>query len=138
MPDAETAPGALAKSGPRIGRKVWWLGLGTSVLTAAALSMNAYAVGLPPIFEEIDNLDKALHFSLAGVLAFFLDGVLQRHMIRVAAIALPLSAVLLLVPAGIEEFLQRYSVNRSSSFGDFFADVAGVAVFIWLSRRLDR
>ena len=72
------------------------------------------------------------------MVSFFLDGALRRRMIRIAGLAVPLAAVLFLVPAGIEEFLQRYSIHRSSSLGDFAADVAGVAVFVWLSRRVGR
>ncbi|HVH44061.1 MAG TPA: VanZ family protein [Labilithrix sp.] len=133
MPDAETAPGK-----PRIGPTIWWLGLAASGLVAATLSLDAYVEGLPPVFEEIPHLDKTLHFALAGVLTFFLDGVLRRRMIRLGPVSVPLAAVLFLVPAAIEEFLQRFSVNRSSSVGDFAADAAGVAFFVWLSRRVGR
>lgn len=140
MPDtlgSGGAPGELATSAPpRIGPVVWWLGLGTSVLVAASLSLVSYAEGLP--FDQLPQLDKAVHFGMGGALAFFLDGVLRRRMLRVGRLALPLAAVLILLPAGIEEFLQRYSIYRTSSFGDFAADVAGVAFFIWLSRRIGR
>ena len=128
----EVAPIAV----PRIGPAVWWFGLGGSVLVAAVLSLVSYAEGLP--FDQLPHLDKAVHFGLGGALAFFLDGVLRRRMLRVGPVGVPLAAALILVPAGIEEFLQRYSSNRTSSFGDFAADVAGVTFFVWLSRRVGR
>lgn len=106
------------------------------MLIAASLSLVSYAEGLP--FDRVPHLDKAVHFGLGGALAFFLDGVLRRRMLRIGPTAVPLAAALVLVPAGIEEFLQRYSINRTSSFGDFAADVAGVAFFVWLSRRVSR
>lgn len=120
----------------RAGR--WWLGLGATSLFAAVLTLIVYEEGLPAPFTAVPQADKALHFGLSGMLTFFLDGVLRRRMVRVAGIAVPLAAVLFLVPAGLEEFLQRYSVHRSSSFGDFAADVAGVTIFLWLSRRVGR
>ncbi len=140
MPDtlgSEQTPGELATSArPRIGPAVWWLGLIACVLVGASLSIVSYAEGLP--FDQVPQLDKVVHFGLGGALAFFLDGVLRRRMLRIGPIALPLAAVLVLVPAGIEEFLQRYSVNRTSSFGDYAADVVGVTFFVWLSRRASR
>jgi len=104
------------------------------VAIAAILSAISYAEGLP--FDQVPHLDKAVHVGMAGALGFFLDGVLRRRMLRIGPAALPLAAVLVLAPAGIEEFLQRYSVNRTSSFADFAADVVGVTVFVWLSRRV--
>lgn len=120
----------------RIGRPVWWLGLVTSVLVAGGLSIEAYSAGLSLLFDRVPQSDKAFHFGVGGALAFFLDGVLRRRMLRVGSVALPAAAVLLLVPAGIEEYLQRYSINRTPSFADFAADVLGVTFFVWLSRRV--
>ena len=125
-----------SEAAPRIGPVVWWLGLAATAFIAACLSLISYAEGLP--LDQPPHLDKAVHFGLGGALAFFLDGVLRRRMLRIGPIALPLAAVLTLVPAGVEEFLQRYSLNRTSSFADFAADVAGVAFFVWLSRRVSR
>lgn len=141
MPDtlaSQEATGELASgtAPSRIGPAVWWFGLAGSAVIAACLSLVSYAEGLP--FDQLPHLDKAVHFGLGGALAFFLDGVLRRRMLRIGPIALPLAAVLILVPAGIEEFLQRYSLYRTSSFGDFAADIAGVAFFVWLSRRVGR
>jgi VanZ family protein len=115
---------------------VWWLGLGASALVAGVLSLVAYDEGLP--FDQLPQLDKAVHFGIGGALAFFLDGVLRRRQVRVGLVGIPLAALLVLIPAGIEEFLQRFSTYRMSSLGDFTADVAGVAFFVWLSRRISR
>ena len=130
------APGDTPALSPRIGPAVWWCGLLGSGLIAAILSLVSYSEGLP--FDQVPHLDKAVHFGLGGALAFFLDGVLRRRMLRVGPVSAPLAAVMLLVPAGVEEFLQRYSIYRTSSLGDFAADVAGVTFFVWLSRRVSR
>jgi len=121
---------------PRIGRAVWWFGLAGSAIVAAVLSLVSYTEGLP--FDQLPHLDKVVHFGLGGTLAFFLDGALRRRMLRIGPVAAPVAAILVLLPAGIEEFLQRYSIHRSSSLGDFAADVAGVSFFVWLSRRVSR
>lgn len=141
MPDAlgtDDAGGLAEGAPPRVGPVVWWFGLGATSFVAACSTWIVYREGLPERFAAIPELDKALHLGMAGALAFFLDGVLRRRALRVGRSSVPLAAVLLLVPAGIEEFFQRYSVHRSSSLGDFAADVAGVAIFIWLSRRIGR
>lgn len=132
MPDTLAPP----PIGPRVKPAVWWLGLVGSGIVAASLSLVSYAVGLP--FDELPHLDKVVHFGLSGALAFFLDGVLRRRTLRVGPLALPLAAALVIVPAGIDEYLQRYFIQRSSSLADFAADVAGVAFFVWLSRRVER
>lgn len=130
-------PTNVAAPRPRVGGAIYRLGLVATVFVTGVLSLIAYKEGLP--FDEIlPNLDKAVHFSVGGALAFFLDGVLRRRAVRLGPLAVPLAALLVLVPAGIEEFLQRYSPNRTSSFADFAADVAGVAFGVWLSRRLGR
>lgn len=134
MPDGETAPRVESS---RVRQEIWWLGLGATLFVASILSAFAYLEGLPAVFDEIRFLDKALHFALAGALAFFLDGTLKRRMVGLGVVKLPLAALMLLTPLALEEYLQRFSANRSSSFSDFAADAAGVATMIWLSRRLD-
>ncbi len=105
--------------------------------SALYLTVIAYAEGLPRIFESFENFDKLAHFGFAGLLSFFLDGALRRRAAFVAfGHAIPLAAVLVLVPAGAEELLQRYSVHRTSSIWDFAADLAGVIVLLSLARRL--
>jgi VanZ family protein len=112
----------------------WWVGFVLIVGIGGALTVVAYLEGLPPQFDG--DVDKVMHFSIAGLLAFFLDGALRRRTaFSAGSVAVPLSALAVLVPSGIEEYLQRYATLRTSSIWDFAADVAGVIVFIPLSRR---
>lgn len=113
----------------------WWAGFAVIGAIAVLLSTIAYRGELPAVFWN-HGVDKVFHFGTAGMLAFFLDGALRRRQLAVAGpLSLPLAAVMVLVPVGIEEFFQRYALFRTSSIWDFAADVAGVAVFIPLSRR---
>jgi VanZ family protein len=117
----------------------WWAGVLLIATVAGYTTVLAYQQGLPEIFAVVWQFDKAVHFSAAGLLAFFLDGALKRRMLmlpRLGGLSIPLAAAMVLVPAGIEEFLQRYSIARTSSIWDFAADVAGVAILVRISRRV--
>ena len=117
----------------------WWSGFGAVVAGGFYLTVLAYQEGLPAIFQRVPQSDKIVHFTIGGLLVFFLDGALRRRTaFTVDHRAIPLAALVVLVPAGIEETLQRYSVHRTSSIWDFLADLFGVLVFLPLSRRLAR
>jgi VanZ family protein len=115
----------------------WWSGFGAIAAGAGYLSMLAYREGLPDLFARVQQFDKVVHFATGGLLAFFLDGALRRRSaFTIGGFAMPLAALLVLVPAGIEEYLQRYSALRTSSIWDFTADLLGVLALLPLSRRV--
>lgn len=120
-------------------RYAWWVGFGSTVAVAGALSALAYADRLPAELDAVPGSDKLLHGTLAGALAFFLDGALGRRDIVVAARRIiPLAAFLVLLPIGVEELLQRLSPVRSSSIWDYLADCVGVTISLSLSRGILR
>lgn len=121
---------------PQVSTRVWWLGLVATGLACVAVSLVAYSEGLT--YGGIPQADKAVHLGFGAGLAFFLDGALKRRVVGTGRIRVPLAALAILVPAGIEEYLQRFSPNRESSFADYAADVVGVALGIWFSRRVGR
>jgi hypothetical protein len=110
----------------------WWTGFAITAALAVGLTVLAYREELPSSFVT-GYRDKIWHFSLSGLLTFFLDGALRRRGIGPGG-RIPLAPLLILLPAGLEEYLQRYATFRTSSFGDLAADAAGVVVFLWLSR----
>jgi len=117
----------------------WWAGLLVIATIAGYLTILAYVEGLPQVFWIVPQFDKVVHFTVGGLLAFFLDGALRRRtLFRAFGLAFPLAAALVLVPAAFEEFLQRYATFRTSSIWDFVADLAGVVVLIPISRRVAR
>lgn len=114
----------------------WWSGFVAVATFATFMTGLAYFEELPAVFG-VTGFDKAAHFGTAGLLAFFLDGALRRRTLSIGGrVAVPLAGAIVLVPAGLEEFIQRYATYRTSSILDFAADVAGVVVLIPLSRRL--
>ncbi len=115
----------------------WWIGFALVCALGLYLTVRAYHEQLPAIFNT-EGVDKMVHATLAGSLFFFLDGALGRPRLRSGKLAVPLAALLVLVPVGVEEILQRYSVSRTSSIGDFLADVLGV-ILLWVpARALER
>jgi VanZ family protein len=125
----------IAKPKPRLSPRTWWLAFALTVTLALLLSALAYDGRMPGELSR-HELDKVVHFLLAGALVFWLDGALGRRALAIASSHVPLSAIAVLVPTGIDEYLQRYSSARHSSLGDYLADCAGVVTFIWLSRRV--
>lgn len=101
----------------------WWIAFAGVAAFAIGLSAFAYAGRLPPEFFEAD---KAIHFGIAGALAFCLDRA-------TGARSLKWMLALLLLFA-LDEVAQRLSVHRSSNLGDYAADVAGVLSCTALSR----
>ncbi len=118
-------------------RLPWAVGLAVSIAIVITGSAFAYAGALPMWFAA-GNVDKGLHFAMASALAFFTDGVLARRALVPGKILLPLAPVVVLVPVGIEEYLQRLSDVRSSSIWDFTADVLGVVAGTLASRAVAR
>lgn len=117
----------------------WWLGFSVIVGIGGFLSLRAYQEGLSDVLELAPQLDKLLHFVLAGLLAFFLDGALRRRtLFTIGRLPVPLAAVGILVPTAIDEIAQSFTIYRTASVFDYAADVAGVVVFIRLSRRVAR
>lgn len=113
----------------------WWAGFFAAVAGALRLSYLAYNERLP---SALERFDKVVHCTLAGVLAFFLDGALRRRSFVVRDRRVSVAAVTLLAIFAVEEFLQRFSATRTPDVRDYAADVVGVVLFTWLSRRIGR
>jgi VanZ family protein len=134
--DDATGPPPPPEAKAKTGR--WWAGFFVIVAFALHFTRLAYNDELPDIFRR-EQADKVFHFLFAGLLAFFLDGALRRRvLVSLGELPIPLAAVGVLVPAGIEEFMQRFAITRTSSIWDFAADTAGVVVLLALGRRFAR
>lgn len=102
----------------------------------ALIDAGAYAGILPTEIKALPYYDKVMHFLLVGTFGFFLEGALgHRTIVRVPFVP-RLAPTLALVLAGTEEYLQRYSPRRSSSWSDFAANATGILVGAWLARRV--
>lgn len=101
-----------------------------------SISLGAYAGVLPTQIKALPYYDTIMHFLLVGMFGFFLDGALaHRALVRVAFVP-RLGPALALGLAGSEEYLQRLSRNRSSSWSDFAANATGILVCSFIAKRI--
>lgn len=98
------------------------------------IGAGAYAGVLPTQMRALPHYDLVMHLVLIGGVAFFADGALGHRPLWRGLGSLGGAAVLAV--AGIEEWAQRFSPRRSSSWSDFAADAAGVILFVWAARRI--
>lgn len=77
--------------------------------------------GAPP------SSDKVLHFVAFGGLAFLFWRFLEAQGMRMTPRVVAFSAVVLVIYAAIDEYLQQF-VGRSTDLEDFLADVGGIVI----------
>lgn len=113
-------------------------GLAIQLAVDVLIALGAYLGILPTTLPQVPHFDLLAHAVLIGLLGFFLDGALgfRRFLPNVARPRL--GALLVILVAGTEEYLQRFSARRTSTWSDFIADVMGVLFFSWLARRVGR
>ena len=106
------------------------------VLAACVVaSCLAYAGVMRLAVPGVPHVDFAGHLVFMALLSFFADGLLGR---RVLVGPVRWGPLLVLLAAGTDELLQRYSSNRSSTWSDFLADVIGVTLTTLLAARVTR
>lgn len=96
------------------------------------IGIGAYTGVLPTSIRLLPHYDTVMHLILIGGVAFFADGALAHRPLVRGYGSLGGAAVLLV--AGVEEWAQRFSPRRTSSWSDFAADVVGVILFVWAAR----
>lgn len=128
---------------PRPALRTWRVALGLHVAIVGAISLAAY-LGALPHWPWLATWDWLLHALLVGPIAMLLDGALAwRELARLviparARLALPLGPTLVFCAAAAEEYLQRFSHRRSSTWHDFAGNTAGILLFTALGRLLAR
>jgi undecaprenyl-diphosphatase len=124
--------GMVVDSGKRRSRWRWLLW--PQIALMIVVSQVAYMGRLPVSVLRLPYTDKVLHFLLFGSVAFWLR--LWWGPRRLAG--LPLAVVVPFGLAALEEGAQAFSSVRSAGLDDLAADLAGMALFWWLSQRIDR
>jgi hypothetical protein len=117
-------------------KRFFRIGLAAQLTFVILMGTGAYVGFLPTGLAAVPHLDWVLHAVFIGGVAFFLDGALgHRPLARGVG---SLAGAVVMGVAGFEEWAQRFSSRRSSSWGDFIADAIGIVVLVWLARRLSR
>ncbi len=122
-----------------VSSKIYRIGFVLHSLLMSVLIISASSGWLPRVDGLHIHADKVGHAFFFGLLAFFLNGALGfRGLWRGAPRWLPLGPIVVLLFAMTEEIAQLWLPCRTSSFGDFAADVVGVVLLSWLSRQVAR
>lgn len=115
----------------------WYrIGLAAHIALIVMIDVGAYLGILPNEVRGLPGFDKLMHFLLVGTFGALLDGALaHRPIVRVPWVPRVGPGVALAL-AGTEEFLQRLSPRRSSSWSDLIANYAGILILSWAVKRL--
>lgn len=120
----------------RPGRVNWgWLFWPQAALAMVVTEM-AYLGLLPWRLLEWPLADKVLHFTLFGLIVFWLNFLWEGKAIRLGQWLIPLAVLLPLTLASTEEVAQAWSPLRTASIFDWLCDLGGMLFFWWLSRKL--
>jgi hypothetical protein len=114
-----------------LARSTFRLAAAVHFAAVIAIAVGAYTGALPTSLPAFPHADLVGHALLIGLLAMLVDGALGWRALVERARWLHLGPALVLLVAGLEEWAQRFSPRRTSSWSDFAADVAGVLLFSW-------
>lgn len=117
-------------------KRAYKIGLVLYLGLIALIGVGAYTGHLPTELRHVKHADKLVHAVGIGAIAFFLEGVLDLRPLFKGISQPRLAPVIVIAAAGAEEYLQRFSARRSSSWGDFIADVIGVVLFSYVAGKL--
>lgn len=109
-----------------------------SVLVLLGATILAYFRLIPIEIKNIPHYDSIGHFLLFGTLAFSLDRALNKRMVSVAHLSLPLGGVIIASYAVVDESLQFFSSVRSFDLGDLSFSLLGVVSCTLLGRLAER
>jgi len=120
-------------------RAAWrWL-LWPQLSLVMVVTQLAYLGYLPYGLLRIQGLDKALHFTLFGLVAFSLYPWLAARKGRLPVRPAVLAVLVPFTAAALEEGAQGFSALRTASWTDLGSDLAGMcvgaAISHWLSRK---
>lgn len=102
------------------------------------IGTGAYLGILPNTLPSLPHIDLLFHAILIGLAGGLLDGALGFRRL-VQSLSFPrLGPLLVILAAGIEEYAQRFSPRRTSTWSDFAADGVGVFFFSWLAWKVAR
>lgn len=106
------------------------LGVFLLLLTATLL---AYTKHIPVEIKQIPYYDSIGHFLLFGMLSFALYQAISEKHVELVGYSFPMSALIVVCFATVDEFLQLFSNARSFELSDLFFGILGVIIFTSLA-----
>ena len=82
--------------------------------------------------------DKPGHFILYGIASFLSHRAINRRYLVIFGVSIPLGPFIFSHFTAFEEILQAILPNRTASFEDFFASMAGIILFYYIGEKLDK
>lgn len=116
----------------------WVMAVGWSLFTVVMMlspGSNTAASDLSAVAGGTEWTDYLGHIAITLTETLLLVNLLMRYMPLRAALIW--SAVPVLVITSVLEFLQRWVPDRGSSVFDAAANAVGIALGVWLARRLE-
>ena len=123
---------------PPVTRRHFRWALALQLALVIPIGLGAYLGVLPTTLPHLPHFDLLIHAILIGLVGGLFDGALGFRRFLPNLASPRLGALLVILVAGAEEYLQRFSARRTSTWSDFIADVVGVFFFSWLARRVAR
>lgn len=118
-----------------------WL-LWPQLALVIVISQLAYLGHLPLWLLRVEGIDKVLHFTMFGLITFYLHRWLSARRPGLSARAALLAVLLPFTAAAVEELLQGLSPHRTFDPADLACDLAGMLAFaalsVWLSKRKEK
>lgn len=117
-----------------------WLFLSTFsfLMVIVIIIYQADSDTLPSWLDAIlnkPNADKVGHFVLMGMSAFLINLTLRDRSWNYKRVRIPWGPLIFAILVGMEEFSQQFFSNRTASWLDFWASLAGILVIgVWGSR----
>lgn len=112
-----------------------WL-LWPQVAVVILVTQMAYMAMLPWGLLDWPYADKVLHFTLFGMVAFWLNLWMGGRKTTILGVSVPLAILIPLSFAFTEECLQHFSPLRTFDLVDLMGDVLGMYTFWWFSEQL--
>lgn len=117
-------------------RRLYRIGLAGWFGLILLIDLGAYTGILPTQIRQLPYYDTILHFILVGTFGALLDAaLLHRPIVRIPFVP-RVGPGIALALAGTEEYLQRLSPRRSSSWSDLAANFSGILVLSWVAKRI--
>lgn len=126
----------IAPTPPPHLRRLYRIGLAGWFGLIALIDVGAYTGILPTQIRQLPYYDTILHFILVGTFGAMLDGALNHRAIVRVPFVPRIGPGIALALAATEEYLQRMSPRRSSSWSDLAANFTGILVLSWVLKRI--
>jgi polysaccharide biosynthesis protein VpsQ len=103
-------------------------------LAILLITFLAYINIVPTELKNVPHYDSVGHFVLFGMFGLLVHLALRRRKTSVAGILVPIGQTLVILYAVIDEYLQKFSNNRTFDLYDLLFGILGIIVFYYIDK----